>query len=162
MSHPIRAAYTGTFDPITNGHVDVIRRAAGMFSELLVAVADNSSKKAIFSPEERVELTRDALHDVANVDVILADGLITDVARARDIQVLVRGVRGVGDFEYERQMALMNRDLAPEVETVLLMPSPAYSHISSTLVREIALHGGRIQGLVPDNVADRLRRRAGG
>lgn len=153
----IRAAYTGTFDPITYGHVDVIQRAAAMFEELVVAIANNASKKTLFTPEERLELTQKSLQDTPNVKVILADGLITDFAHHNDIQVLVRGVRGVGDYEYEKQMALMNRDLAPDIETILLMPSPIYSHISSTLVREIAFHGGHIDGLVPEVVAKRLR-----
>lgn len=158
MSQPkhVRAAYTGTFDPITNGHADVIRRAAGLFSELIVAVSTNASKKLIFDHEERVELARLALADVDNVTVMPADGLIVDFARKQGVTVLVRGVRGVGDYEYERQMAVMNRHLAPEIETVLLAPSPEYAHISSTLVREIAFLDGRITGLVPTVVAERL------
>lgn len=152
----VRAAYTGTFDPITNGHADVIRRAAGMFSELIVAVASNSSKKSIFDHAERVELARLALADVSNVTVMPADGLVVDFARQHDVGVLVRGVRGVGDYEYEKQMAVMNRHLAPEIDTVLLSPSAEYAHISSTLVREIAFFEGRITGLVPSVVAERL------
>lgn len=157
---PVRAAYTGTFDPLTNGHADVIRRAAGMFSELIVAVASNSTKKSIFDLDERVELARLALADVANVTVMAADGLIVDFSREHEVQVLVRGVRSVGDYEYEKQMALMNRHLAPEIETVLLTPSSEYAHISSTLVREIALlDASRIEGLVPNIIAERLRHR---
>lgn len=154
---PIRAAYTGTFDPITNGHADVIRRAARMFDELIVAVSGSTSKKSIFDHTERVELAREVLADVANVTVMSAEGLIVDFARKHDVGVLVRGVRGVGDYEYEKQMAVMNRHLAPEVDTVFLAPSPEFAHISSTLVREIAFLDGRISGLVPETVAERLR-----
>jgi pantetheine-phosphate adenylyltransferase len=153
----IRAAYTGTFDPLTNGHVDVIGRAADLFSELIVAVGSNSSKNSIFNPEERVELTRAALADLGNVRVKPATGLIVDFARAHDVRVLVRGVRGVMDYEYEKQMALMNRHMTPEIETLLLMPAPEYAHISSTLVREIATLGDHLDGLVPAVVAERLR-----
>lgn len=157
-----RAAYTGTFDPITNGHADVIRRAATLFQELFVAVASNTTKKSIFSPEERLELAREVLSDTPNVTVMPVSGLIVDFARKHDIQVLVRGVRGVGDYEYERQMAAMNRHLAPEVDTILLAPAPEFAHISSTLVREIAFWGGPINGLVPALVAERLQQRHGG
>lgn len=157
----IRAAYTGTFDPITNGHADVIRRAATMFDELYVAVASNSTKTSIFSPDERLELAREVMADTGNVTVMPVSGLIVDFARKHGIRVLVRGVRGVGDYEYERQMAAMNNHLAPEVDTVLLAPAPEYAHISSTLVREIALWGGHIDGLVPEIVARQLRQRSG-
>lgn len=158
----VRAAYTGTFDPVTNGHADVIRRAAGMFSELIVAVASNSSKKSIFDHGERCELAKQVLADVDNVTVLPVTGLIVDFARKHDVRVLVRGVRGVGDYEYEKQMAAMNRHLAPEVDTIFLAPSPEYAHISSTLVREIAFLDGRISGLVPSLVADKLHEKTGG
>lgn len=160
-SPPVRAAYTGTFDPITNGHADVIRRAAKMFDELIVAVASNSSKKSIFDHEERVELAAAVLADVPNVSVLPAEGLVVTFARKHGVTVLVRGVRGVGDYEYEKQMASMNRHLAPEIDTILLAPSPEYAHISSTLVREIAFLDGRISGLVPTLVADRLHAKTG-
>lgn len=157
---PIRAAYTGTFDPITNGHADVIRRAARIFPEVLVAVANNTSKKSIFTPAEREELARQVLGDLDNVKVVRTSGLIVNFARENDVQVLVRGVRGVGDYEYEKQMAVMNRHLAPEVETVFLAPSPEYAHISSTLVREIAFLNGKITGLVPPLVAEALNQKS--
>lgn len=156
---PVQAAYTGTFDPLTLGHVDVIRRAAGLFDHLIVAVASNTSKTPIFSLDERLELTRRALSSLDNVTVQAADGLIVDFARDHDVQVLVRGVRSVGDFEYERQMALMNRHMAPDIETILILPAPEYAHISSTLVREIARLGDHLDGLVPDIVARQLRRK---
>jgi pantetheine-phosphate adenylyltransferase len=158
----IRAAYTGTFDPITNGHADVIRRAAGLFGELIVAVATNTAKKSIFDHEERVELVQKVTADLPNAIVMPVSGLIVDFARQNKVRVLVRGVRGVGDYEYEKQMAIMNRHLAPEVDTVLLAPSPEFAHISSTLVREIAFLDGRVTGLVPTVVADRLHEKTGG
>ncbi|ERJ19218.1 phosphopantetheine adenylyltransferase [Salinisphaera shabanensis T35B1] len=158
----VRAAYTGTFDPITNGHADVIRRAAGMFDELIVAVASNASKKSIFDHQERVELAKQVLADVDNVIVMPVSGLVVDFARKHGVSVLVRGVRGVGDYEYEKQMAVMNRHLAPQVDTIFLAPSPEYAHISSTLVREIAFLDGRISGLVPSLVADKLHEKTGG
>jgi len=153
----IRAAYTGTFDPITNGHADVIRRAAKMFAEIIVAVAHNTSKKSIFDPEERLWLAKQALSDIDNVRVMHTSGLVVDFARDNGVDVLVRGVRGVGDYEYERQMAVMNQHLAPEIETVLLAPAPRFAHISSTLVREIAFLGGDISGLVPAAVVEKLK-----
>jgi pantetheine-phosphate adenylyltransferase len=158
----VRAAYTGTFDPITNGHADVIRRAAGMFDELIVAVASNASKKSIFDHQERVELAKQVLADVDNVTVMPVSGLVVDFARKHGVSVLVRGVRGVGDYEYEKQMAVMNRHLAPQVDTIFLAPSPEYAHISSTLVREIAFLDGRISGLVPSLVADKLHEKTAG
>jgi pantetheine-phosphate adenylyltransferase len=161
-SNNYRAAYTGTFDPITNGHADVIRRAAGMFSELIVAVASNTSKKSIFDHDERCELAKQVLADVDNVSVLPVSGLIVDFARKHHVSVLVRGVRGVGDYEYEKQMAVMNRHLAPDVDTIFLGPSSEYAHISSTLVREIAFLDGRISGLVPSLVAEKLREKTGG
>lgn len=156
----IRAAYTGTFDPITNGHADVIRRAAKLFPTLYVAVAQNTSKKSIFDPEERIQLARETLADLDNVTVVGTQGLVVDFARDYSVTVLVRGVRGVGDYEYERQMAIMNQHLEPELETVLLAPSPQFAHISSTLVREIALFSGDISGLVPPEVTDALARKS--
>jgi len=153
----IRAAYTGTFDPITNGHADVIRRAAKMFPEIIVAVANNTSKKSIFDPDERLWLAEQALSDLNNVRVTGTSGLVVEFAREHEVNVLVRGVRGIGDYEYEKQMAVMNRHLAPEIDTVLLAPSPRFAHISSTLVREIAFLGGDISGLVPAVVAEKLK-----
>lgn len=160
-SHPVRAAYTGTFDPITNGHADVIRRAAGLFDELIVAVATSNAKRSIFTHEERVQIAGEVMADVPNVRVLPVTDLVVDFARHHDVGVLVRGVRGVGDYEYEKQMAVMNRHLAPEVDTIFLAPSPEYAHISSTLVREIAFLGGRLTGLVPAPVAERLHAKTG-
>jgi pantetheine-phosphate adenylyltransferase len=151
------AAYSGTFDPITHGHADVIRRAARMFPKMLVAVAMNSGKTPLFSAEERVSLVRASLADVPNLEVVGWDQLIVHLFRERGVTVLVRGARGVGDFEYEKQMALMNRFLEPNIDTILLAPAPQYTQISSSLVREIAGHGGNIDGLVPEPVAKAIR-----
>ncbi|HXG29697.1 MAG TPA: pantetheine-phosphate adenylyltransferase [Nevskiales bacterium] len=153
------AAYSGTFDPITNGHADVIRRAARMFPKMLVAVAKNSGKQPMFTLEERVELVRAALADVPNLEVVAWGELIVRLYQKRGVTVLVRGARGVGDFEYEKQMALMNRHLEPNIDTIMLAPAPQFTQISSSLVREIAGHGGDISGLVPDVVAAALRRK---
>jgi pantetheine-phosphate adenylyltransferase len=158
-SSPVIAAYTGTFDPVTHGHADVIRRAARLFDELIVAVANNSAKKTLFDLETRLELTRETFADTPNIRVEATSGLIVEFAREHDVRVLVRGIRGVGDFEYERQMGTMNRYLADEVDTIFLAPDPAYAHISSTLVREIASLGGRFDALVPDPVARALKAR---
>lgn len=153
---PVIAAYSGTFDPITNGHVDVIRRAAVLFDKMLVAVAKNSSKAPMFTSEERCELVRASLADVPNLQVVAWDELIVHLYEKRNVTVLVRGARGVGDFEYEKQMALMNRFLQPKIDTILLAPAPQYEQISSSLVREIAGHGGNISGLVPAPVSAAL------
>ena len=160
MDKPVIAAYSGTFDPITFGHVDVITRAARMFSHMIVAVATNSGKSPLFNMEERVELCQMALTHVPNLEVIGWDGLIVNLHRARGVNVLVRGARGVGDFEYEKQMALMNRHLEPNVDTILLAPAPQYTQISSSLVREIAGHGGDLTGLVPNVVVERIREKS--
>lgn len=153
------AAYSGTFDPITNGHVDVIVRAARMFPKMLVAVAVNSGKQPMFTVEERVELVKASLSDVTNLEVVPWSELIVRLFQKRGVTVLVRGARGVGDFEYEKQMALMNRHLEPQIDTIMLAPAPEYTQISSSLVREIAGHGGDITGLVPEVVAQALRRK---
>lgn len=156
----IIAAYSGTFDPITNGHVDVIVRAARMFPKMLVAVAMNSGKQPMFTIEERVELVRASLAEVQNLEVVPWSELIVRLHQKRGVSVLVRGARGVGDFEYEKQMALMNRHLEPQIDTIMLAPAPEYTQISSSLVREIAGHGGDITGLVPEVVAQAMRRKA--
>lgn len=157
MDKPVVAAYSGTFDPITNGHVDVITRAARMFSHMIVAVAKNSGKTPMFNMEERVDLCKQALSHVPNIEVLGWTELIVYLHRDRGVNVLVRGARGVGDFEYEKQMALMNRHLEPKVDTILLAPAPQYTQISSSLVREIARHGGDLTGLVPEVVVERIR-----
>lgn len=157
----IVAAYSGTFDPITFGHTDIIQRAARMFPRLIVAVGLNPSKNPRFTIEERVELIRASVKAHKNVEVKPFEGLIVDFARENGVSVLVRGVRTVGDFDYEKQMAVMNRDLYPKLDTVMLVPSPEHAHLSSSLVREIASLGAPIEKFVPEPVVPLLRERFG-
>lgn len=155
-----RAAYTGTFDPITLGHVDVIERAAALFDHVVIAVARSSGKRPMFDFDERVELTREALAHLPNISVEGFRGLIVDFAQAQEVTVLVRGVRNVTDYSYEQQMAVMNRHLNAQVDTLMMAPSPAHAHISSTLVREIASMGGDVSELVSANVLEALKLKA--
>ena len=152
------AVYPGTFDPITNGHVDLVQRAAPLFETLIVGVAASPSKGPALPLELRVQLARDALAGCANVEVRGFDSLLAHFVREIDAGVLLRGLRAVSDFEYEFQMASMNRHLIPEVETLFLTPAEQYSFISSSLVREIARLGGDVSGFVPANVLEVLRR----
>lgn len=156
------AAYTGTFDPMTRGHVDVIARTAAMYADVLVAIAASPGKKPLFNLDERIALAEESLAALENVRVTGFSGLVVDFARENQVTVLVRGVRSVGDLDYERQMAVMNRHLQPTVDTVMLVPDPAYAHISSTLVREIALMGGDVSALVPECVAIALKNKGSG
>lgn len=155
------AAYSGTFDPITFGHTDIIQRAALMFPRLIVAVGLNVAKAPRFSMDERVALIRECVRDLRNVEVKGFSGLIVDFAREHGVTVLVRGVRTVGDVEYEKQMAVMNRDLYPKLDTVMLAPSPEYAHLSSSLVRELAGLGAPVEKLVPAPVVAVLKERFG-
>lgn len=155
------AAYSGTFDPITFGHIDIIQRASRMFPKLLVAVSLNPGKNPRFSLEERVHLCSESAADLDNVEVKAFDGLIVDFARENGVSVLVRGVRSVGDVDYERQMAVMNRDLYHQLDTVMLVPSPEFAHLSSSLVRELAGLGAPIEKFVPPPVLPLLRERFG-
>jgi pantetheine-phosphate adenylyltransferase len=157
----IVAAYSGTFDPITFGHTDIIERASRMFPRLIVAVGLNPSKNPRFSIDERVELIRASVTALKNVDVKPFDGLVVDFARDHGVSVLVRGVRTVGDFDYEKQMAVMNRDLYPGLDTVMFVPKPEHAHLSSSLVREIASMGAPIEKFVPAPVVPLLRERFG-
>ncbi len=158
---PVTAAYSGTFDPITYGHYDIIQRAAAMFPRLIVAVGSNVAKNPKFSLDERVELIREVVRNLPNVEVKGFSGLVVDFARDNGITVLVRGVRTVGDVDYEKQMAVMNRDLYPKLDTVMLAPSPEYAHLSSSLVRELASLGAPVEKLVPGPVMPILRERFG-
>lgn len=158
----VTAAYSGTFDPLTLGHSDIIHRAARMFPRLIVAVGLNIAKQPKFNLEERVALIREAVSDLDNVEVKGFSGLIVDFARENDVTVLVRGVRTVGDVDYEKQMAVMNRDLYSKLDTVMLTPSPEYAHLSSSLVRELAALGAPIEKLVPSAVVPHLLARFGG
>ncbi|AWL10561.1 Pantetheine-phosphate adenylyltransferase [Saliniradius amylolyticus] len=139
-----RAIYPGTFDPVTNGHADLIQRAASMFSHVTVGIASNPSKKPLFTLEERVELIKEITAGLDNVDVQGFTGLLADFARQKNANILIRGLRAVSDFEYEFQLANMNRRLNPDLESVFLTPSEENSFISSTLVKEVALHGGDV------------------
>ena len=150
-----RAVCPGSFDPVTNGHVDVITRAAALYDELVVAVLVNPGKAGLFSVEERMALLRDAVADVPNVTVDSFQGLLVDYCRDNDIPVIVKGLRAVSDFEYELQMAQMNRELAG-VETLFVPTAPQVGHLSSSLVKQIAGFGGDVSRLVPKGVLDRL------
>ncbi len=151
------AIYPGSFDPITNGHVDIIMRGAAIFDRIIVAVLHNLEKAPLFSVGERVQMAREVFAGEPKVAVETFDGLLVEFARQRGAQVIVRGLRAVSDFEYEFQMALMNRRLAPEIETVFMMPAESYTYISSRLIREVFALGGPIAGLVPEVVEARLR-----
>ena len=151
-----RAIYPGSFDPVTNGHLDVISRARTLFDEIVVAVAHNDEKQPLFSLEERLALLRDALNGIDNVRVAQFDGLLVDFAVEQKASAVIRGLRAVSDFEFEFQMALMNRKLAGNVETIFLMPKEEYTYLSSRLVKEIARLGGNVSGFVPGPVAEAL------
>jgi len=153
----IVAIYPGSFDPVTNGHLDVIARGARMFDRLIVAVLQNLDKAPLFSARERAEMLREVTQEWSNVEVDLFGGLLVDYVRRRNAQVILRGIRAISDYEYEFQMALMNRRLEPAVETVFMMPAERYSYLSSRLVREVAQLGGPIDGLVPPLVVERLK-----
>jgi pantetheine-phosphate adenylyltransferase len=155
----IRAVYPGTFDPLTNGHLDLIRRCAALFDDVFVAILSNADKTPLFSLEERVEMLESVVHDMRNVSVTTFDGLLVDYAERIHASVIVRGIRAISDYEYELQMALMNRRLSSSVETVFLMPALTYSYLSSHLVKEISELGGSVHGLVPAIVERRLKRR---
>ena len=157
VSEPRVAIYPGSFDPITNGHLDLIQRAARQFEALVVAVLRHDTKQAEFPLDERLAMIREAVAELENVRVGSFDGLLVDYAREEGARLILRGIRAVSDYEYELQMALMNRKLAPEIETVFMLPSEAYSFLSSRLVKEVCRHGGRIDDLVPPLVADRLK-----
>ena len=152
-----RAIFPGTFDPITNGHLDLIERGSRIFDELVVSVLRNPDKNPLFTLEERVEMLRQATEANERVTVKTFDGLLVAHARACGAQALLRGIRAISDYEYELQMAMMNRRLAPEVETVFMMPAQKYTFVSSRLVKEIFLLGGSIEDLVPAAVLRRLR-----
>ncbi len=156
VSEPRVAIYPGSFDPITNGHLDLIQRAAQQFEDLIVAVLEHDTKQAEFPLAERLAMIQEAVAGLGNVRVGSFDGLLVDYARKQGARLILRGIRAVSDYEYELQMALMNRKLAPEIETVFMLPSEAYSYLSSRLVKEVCRHGGQIDDLVPPLVALRL------
>ncbi|MDR1789483.1 MAG: pantetheine-phosphate adenylyltransferase [Opitutaceae bacterium] len=158
MSHCI---YPGTFDPVTNGHLDVLRRAARLFDKVTVAVAVGGAKNTLFSAEERLGLLRVAAARLPNVTATVFDGLLIDFALSQKATAIIRGLRAVSDFEYEYNMALMNRHLHGHIETIFVMPHEQYSYISSTLVKQVAQYGGDISPFVPRNVSAALKRACG-
>jgi pantetheine-phosphate adenylyltransferase len=154
---PTLAVYPGSFDPLTNGHVDIITRGARLFDRIIVAILINEEKKPLFSMDERVEIAREVFRNVPNVEVDTFGGLLVDYVERRQAQVIVRGLRAVSDFEFEFQMALMNQRLNGKIETVFMMPAEQYTYTSSRLIKEVFRLGGRVHGLVPDMVEERLR-----
>ena len=156
---PVQAIYPGTFDPLTNGHVDLIERGSKIFDRLTVAILVNPVKNPLFTLEERVEMLTEATKGIGNVSIATFDGLMVEFARSQGASAVLRGIRAISDYEHEFQMALMNRRLAPEVETVFLQPAGRYSFVSSRMVKEVFSFGGDVRGLVPANVLDRLRAR---
>jgi pantetheine-phosphate adenylyltransferase len=153
------ALYPGTFDPITNGHLDLIQRGSALFDKLIVGILRNEEKKVLFSVADRIEMLKEVTSGLPNVEVGSFDGLLVDYAAECGASVILRGIRAVSDYEYELQMALMNRRLKPEIETVFLMAGEAHSFISSRLVKEVIRLGGNISGLVPPSIEGRLRKR---
>ena len=153
----VRAIYPGTFDPLTNGHLDLIERGSKIFDELIVAILRNAEKDPLFSVAERREMLEEMVKRYDNVRVDTFDGLLVDYALQQKAKAVLRGIRAISDYEYELQMALMNRKLQPQLETVFMMPAEAYSYLSSKLVKEIFRLGGSVRGLVPELVENRLR-----
>ena len=156
-----RAIYPGSFDPVTNGHLDVIDRARKLFDEVIVAVAHNDQKQPLFTLEERLEFLRGTIAELDNVEIAPLDGLLVDFAVAREATAVIRGLRAVSDFEFEFQMALMNRKLEARVETIFLMPKEEYTYLSSRIVKEIARLGGNVSEFLPAQVAGALRTKLG-
>jgi len=157
----VTAIYPGSFDPVTNGHLDLIQRGAKIFDRLVVAVLRNLEKQPLFKASERVDMLREVTKPWPNVEVDVFEGLLMDYARHKDAQVILRGIRAISDYEYELQMALMNRKLEPRIETVFMMPAEAFSYLSSRLVREIAQLGGSVKDLVPPVIEEHLRAKLG-
>jgi len=151
------AVYPGSFDPLTNGHVDIILRGARLFDRIIVAILVNAEKAPLFTMQERVDIARAVFEHQPNVEVDTFDGLLVDYVARRGAQVIVRGLRAVSDFEFEFQMALMNQRLNSTIETVFMMPAERYTYISSRLIKEVFKLGGRVNGLVPELVEQRLR-----
>src|SRR5215212_509945 len=155
----IKAVYPGTFDPLTRGHEDLVRRASTLFDSLILGIAESSAKRTYFTLDERIEIAREVLGDVKNVQIVGFEGLLIDFVRKQNARVVLRGLRAVSDFEYEFQLAGMNRDLYPEMETIFLTPSEQHMFISATLVREIATLGGDVSKFVDPRVVARFRKK---
>jgi pantetheine-phosphate adenylyltransferase len=158
----VKAIYPGSFDPLTNGHLDLIERGSKIFDELVIAILRNSEKSPLFSVEERMEMLKDTTNHLENVSVDTFEGLLVDYVAKQDAHVVLRGIRAISDYEYELQMALMNRNLSPNIETVFMMPADTYSYLSSRLVKEVFQLGGSVRGLVPEMVEERLREKVNG
>ena len=154
---PTLAVFPGSFDPLTNGHVDIITRGTRLFDRIIVAILVNAEKQPLFSMEERDEIAREVFKDLPSVEVDTFAGLLVDYVERRKAHAIVRGLRAMSDFEYEFQMALMNQRLNGRIETVFMMPAEQYTYISSRLIKEVFALGGRVHGLVPDMVEERLR-----
>ncbi|MBM4420813.1 MAG: pantetheine-phosphate adenylyltransferase [Chloroflexi bacterium] len=152
------AVYPGSFDPPTNGHIDIVARASRIFDRVIVGVGANVAKKTSFTAEERVTLMRESCADLPNVDVVAFDGLTVEFARAQQARFVIRGIRALSDFEYEFEMANMNRQLAPEIEMIFLMPSPEFLFLSASRVKELVAFGVSVERYVPNAVARRLKR----
>jgi len=153
------AIYPGTFDPITNGHIDVIERAAELFDKVIVVIALNSKKNALFSEEERLFLAFESLKHLPNVEIASHKGLIVDFAIKHNAIALIRGIRAVSDFEYEFQLSLMNRKLAPDIKTILMMPNEKYTYLNSSIIRELAKYQQDVSEFVPKIVAESLKKK---
>jgi pantetheine-phosphate adenylyltransferase len=158
----VKAIYPGSFDPLTNGHLDLVERGSKIFGELVVAILHNSEKDPLFSVAERKEMLRETTKRFDNVSIDTFEGLLVDYARDQKAQAVLRGIRAISDYEYELQMALMNRRLTPEIETVFMMPADSYSYVSSRLVKEVFNLGGSVKGLVPEVVEQRLHEKVKG
>lgn len=153
------AIYPGTFDPITNGHVDVIERASVMFDEIIVVIAVNSKKTTLFSDDERVDMAKVSLSNIQNVSVDMTTGLVSEYAKEKHAVAIIRGVRALTDFEYEFQIALMNRKLQPEVNTIFMMPNEKYTYLNSSIIRELSRYGREVKEFVPEYVSEKLKER---
>ncbi|MBF0170039.1 MAG: pantetheine-phosphate adenylyltransferase [Nitrospinae bacterium] len=158
----VRALYPGTFDPVSNGHIDLIRRGGALFDEIIVGVARNERKKPFFPLDERARFIREACADIPNLMVVPFSCLLVDFARQQGARVILKGLRAVSDFDYELQMSLINRRLAPDIETVFMMPSEEFSFVSSTMIKEVSSLGGDVSSIVPPNVLAALSERLRG
>lgn len=153
----VKAIYPGTFDPITNGHIDILLRSLRIFDHIVVGIGPNPKKTALFSLEERISMIQESIKGIPDVSVEIFDGLLVDFAKKHNARAIIRGLRAVSDFEYEFQMALMNRKLDNEIETVFLMPSEEYSYLTSSIIKVVGSFGGDVSSLVPKHVYDKLK-----